>query len=96
MTNKLRTAQRAIERKMLDLELQEKKPSSEIRKRTKIIDIIEYTLKQKWRWVVHIARTKDNMWSKRFKEWQQKRWKRSRGRPSSLFVDWLLNVPATG
>ena len=40
MTNKLRTAQRATERKMLDLKLKDKIPCSEIRKRTKIIDII--------------------------------------------------------
>ena len=37
--DKLRTAQRAMERKMLDLKLQDKMPCSEIRKRTKIIDI---------------------------------------------------------
>ena len=49
MTNKLRTAQRAMERKMLDLKLKDKIPCAEIRKRTKIIDIIEYTLKQKWK-----------------------------------------------
>ena len=54
MTNKLRTAQRAMERKMLDLKLQ-------IRKRTKTIDIIEYTLKQKWKWACHIAKIKDSM-----------------------------------
>ena len=35
MTNKLRTAQRAMDRKMLDLELQEKIPCSEIRKKNK-------------------------------------------------------------
>ena len=63
MTNKLRTAQRAMERKMLDLKLQDKIPCSEIRKRTKIIDT-EYTLKQKWKWAVHIARMKDNRWTK--------------------------------
>ena len=34
-------------RKMLELKLQDKIPCSEIRKRTKIIDIIEYTLKQR-------------------------------------------------
>ena len=34
-----------MEMKMLDLKLQDKIPCSEIRKRTKIIDIIEYTLK---------------------------------------------------
>ena len=40
-TNKLRTPQRATERKMLDLKLQDKIPCSEIRKRTKITDITE-------------------------------------------------------
>ena len=34
---------------------------SEIRITTKILDIIEYTLKPKWRWAGHIARKKDNM-----------------------------------
>ena len=47
MTNKLRTAQRAMERKILDLKLKDKIPCLEIRKRAKIIDIIEYTLKPK-------------------------------------------------
>ena len=68
MTNKLRTAQRAMERKMLDLKLKDKIPCSEIRKRTKVIDIIEYTLKQKWKWAGHIARLKDNRWTKRCTE----------------------------
>ena len=65
LTNKLRTAQRAMEREMLGLKLQDKIPCSEIRKRTKIIDIIEYTMKQKWRWAGHRARIKDNGWTKR-------------------------------
>ena len=60
---------------------------SEIRKRTKIIDIIEYTLKQKWRWAGHIARMKDNRWTKRCTEWQPRRGKRSRGRPSRRWQD---------
>ena len=55
ITNKLRTAQRTMERKMLDLKLQDKTPFSEIRKRTKITDVIECTLKQKWKWAGHIA-----------------------------------------
>ena len=49
-----------MERKMLNLKLKDKIPCAEIRKRTKIIDIIEYTLKQKWKWAGHIARLKDN------------------------------------
>ena len=56
LTNKLRTAQRAMERKRLGLKLQDKISRSEIRKRTKIIDMVQYTLKQKWRWAGHKAR----------------------------------------
>ena len=67
---------------MLDLKLQDKISYSEIRKRTKIIDIIEYTLEQKWRWSGHIARMKDNRWTKRCTQRQPRRGKRSRGRPS--------------
>ena len=80
MTNKLRTAQRAMERKMLDLRLQDKIPCSEIRKRTKVIDIIEYTLKQKWKWAGHIARMKDNRWTKR------------KPNHRSVSFDWLGNA----
>ena len=68
MANKLRTAQRGMERKMLDPKLQDKIPCSEIRKRTKITDIVEYTLKQKWKCAGHIARMKDNRWTKRCTE----------------------------
>ena len=42
--------------------LQNKIPCSEISKGTKVVDIIEYTLKQKWRWAGHIARMEDTRW----------------------------------
>ena len=71
-----------MERKMLALKLQEKTPCSESRKRTKITDITEYTLKQKRRRAAHIARMKDNRWTKRCTEWQPMRGKRSRGQPT--------------
>ena len=35
---------------MLNLKLHDKIPCSEIGKRTKIIDIIDYTLKHNWKW----------------------------------------------
>ena len=95
MTNKLRTAQRAMERKMLDLKLKDKIPCLEIRKRTKIIDIIEYTLKQKWKWAGHIARLKDNRWTRRCTEWQPRRGKRSRGRPSRRWQDDITEKEGT-
>ena len=93
--NKLITVQRAMEKKMLDLKLKDKIPCSEIRKRTKIIDIIEYTLKQKWKWADHIARLKDNRWTKRCTEWQPRRGKRSRGRPSRRWQDDITEKEGT-
>ena len=45
LTDKLRTSQKATESKML--KLQDKVPCQEIRKITKIVDIIEYILKTK-------------------------------------------------
>ena len=87
MTNKPRTAQRAMERKLLDLKLQDKILFSEIRKRTKIMDIVEYKLKQKWKWAGHVARIKDNRWNKRCTEWQPRIGKRSRGWPSRRWQD---------
>ena len=56
-----------MERKMLIVKLQDKIPCSEIRKRTKIIDIMDHTLKQKWRWAGHTARM-DSRWTKRCTE----------------------------
>ena len=95
LTNKLRTAQRAMERKMLDLELQDKIPYSEIRQRTKLTDIIEYTLKQKWRWAGYVARMKNNRWTKRCTEGQSRRGKRSRGRLSRRWQDDITRKEGT-
>ena len=80
---------------MLDLKLKDKIPCAEIRKRTKIIDIIEYTLKQKWKWAGHIARLKDNRWTRRCTEWQPRRGKRSRGRPSRRWQDDITEKEGT-
>ena len=71
------------------------KPRSEIRKRTKIIDIIEYTLKQKWRWAGHIARMKDNRWTRQCTEWQPRRGKRSTGQPSRRSQDDITRTEGT-
>ena len=45
---------------MFNLKLQDKVPCSETRRRTKMIDITEYTLRQKWRRAGHIATMKNN------------------------------------
>ena len=64
-------------------------------KRAKIIDVIEYTLKQKWKWAGRIARMKDNRRTKRCTEWQPRRGKRSRGRPSRRWQDDITEKEGT-
>ena len=78
-----------MEKRIFGVKLQDKIPRSEIRKRTNIIDIIEYTQKQKWRWAEHIVSMKDNKWTKLCAEWQPSRGNRSRGRPSRK---WQNNI----
>ena len=53
LSTKIRTV--SGKQTVTDLKVQDKIPCSEIRKRTKIIDIIEYTPKQKRKWAGHIA-----------------------------------------
>ena len=45
---------------MSNVKIQGKIPCSDVGKRTKITDIIEYTLKQKLKWARHVATMKDN------------------------------------
>ena len=60
-----------------------------------IIDIIECTLKQKWKWAGHIARLEYNRWTRRCTEWQPRRGKRSRGRPSRRWQDDITEKEGT-
>ena len=48
-----------------------------------------------WRWAGHIARMKDNRWTKRCTEWQPRRGKRSRGRPSRRWQDDITRKEGT-
>ena len=65
LTQNLRTAQTAAQRKMLNV-----KQLRTILRDQRKTDIVEYILKQKWKWAGHVARMKDNRWTKRFTEWQ--------------------------
>ena len=82
-------------RKTLGLKLQDKIPCSEIRKRAKITDIVEYTLKQKVKKGRTYSKMKDNMWTKRCTESQPRRGKRSRGRPSRGWHDYIARKEET-
>ena len=92
MGQKLRTAQRAMERKMLNLKIKDKIPYTEIRKRTRVQDIVQFVLKQKWKWAGHVARLDDNRWTQRVTEWQPREGRRSRGRQRKRWRDDLVQL----
>ncbi|GFO17416.1 endonuclease-reverse transcriptase [Plakobranchus ocellatus] len=87
LCQKLQTAQRAMERKMLNIKLKDRILTIEIRKKTQVTDVVQYIQRQKWRWAAHIAREKDNRWIKRCTEWQPRSGKRDRGRPEARWMD---------
>ena len=65
ITQILRTAQRAMKRKMLKAKLKDEIPCREIRAKTNIKDVVKFAAKQKWKWAGHVARLNDNRWTKR-------------------------------
>jgi hypothetical protein len=76
LENKLKTAQHAMERKMLHITLRDKVKNTEIRLRTKVKDIIQKIKEAKWRWAGHVARRDDNRWTKSLTKWQPRTGKR--------------------
>ena len=90
LVNKLRVAQRAMERAMLGITLRDKKRTTWIREQTKVRDIIEIIKEQKWRWAGHIARREDDRWTKRLVEWIPRGHKRSRKRPDKRWRDEIV------
>ena len=85
--NKLRSAQRAMERSMLGITLKDRKRASWVRDQTKVKDIIVAIKEQKWKWAGQIARREDGRWSKSVTEWTPRDGKRGRGRPDRRWRD---------
>ena len=95
LANKIETAQRAMERRMLNIKLQDRIPCKEIRAKTKIKDILQFILEQKWKWAGHVARYTDNRWTKRCTDWQPRLGERGRGRPPRRWRDDIRRVEGT-
>ena len=87
LEQKLQVAQRAMERKMLNISIRDRISCKEIRKRTGVKDVIVKIRKMKWKWAGHIARLNDNRWTKRLTEWQPRTGKRRRGRQKRRWRD---------
>ena len=55
-------------------------------------DIVQFVLKQKWKWAGHVARLDDNRWTQRVTEWQPREGRRSRGRQRKRWRDNLVQL----
>ena len=64
LEQKLITAQRAMERRMLNVTIRDKIRNSEIRKQTQVKDIMVKIKEANWRWAGHLMRKDDNRWTR--------------------------------
>ena len=87
LEQKLKTTQRAMERRMLNITIRDKIRNSEIRKQTQVKDVIQKIKEAKWRWAGHLIRRQDSRWTKRLTEWQPRNGKRNRGRQKRRWRD---------
>lgn len=67
---RFQVTQRAMERRILNIKLQDRITNTEIRRRTKVKDIVERICTLKWNWAGHIGRMTDNRWTRRVIEWR--------------------------
>jgi hypothetical protein len=93
--NKLQITQRAMERKMLGVSLRDRKTNEWLRQQTKLRDVTEKIVSQKWSWAGHIARRDDQRWTRRILEWRPWTSKRGVGRPPVRWSDDIVRVAGT-
>lgn len=88
----LETTQRAMERAMLGISIRDRIRNEEIRRRTKVTDVIRYMAEMKWRWAGHVARQDNSRWSNKVIHWRPRETRRSRGRPQKRWLDDVREV----
>ena len=88
---RLRVAQRAMERAMLGVSLRDKKTNEWIRQQTKVQDVMERIASLKWNWAGHIARMTDDRWTKWILSWRPPD-TRGRGRPPERWTNDIKRI----
>ena len=96
LLHRFRVTQRAMERAMLGVSLMDRIRNVEIRRRTKVTDIVQRICKLKWQWAGHICRRSDNRWGRRVLEWRPRTGRRSVGRPPARWTDDLKAAAGSG
>lgn len=85
--NRMSVQQRKMERSMLNIKLSDRKLNKQIRKETKITDVVKRIRSLKWSWAGHLCRMAENRWTKRIVEWIPLDAPRKKGRPKMRWED---------
>lgn len=89
---RLRTTQRAMERAMLGISLRDRIRNEEIRKRTRVTDVMRRAAELKWRWAGHVARQDPSRWTNKIMQWRPRATKRNAGRPPKRWRDDIQKI----
>ncbi|MFH4975542.1 hypothetical protein AB6A40_002251 [Gnathostoma spinigerum] len=63
--NRLTVTERAMERRMLKMTKPDHVCNEDVRQRTKVVDVVLESRKSKLRWAGHVARLRDDRWTKK-------------------------------
>ena len=77
-----------MERMMTGYTRPDRKTNRWIREQTRVNDIILTAKRNKWRWAGHLARRKDDRWSRLTTEWQPLYGKRKRDQKLDSEMSW--------
>lgn len=92
LKHKLIICQRGLERSMLKIRKLDKVRHTKIRSITKATNALSYAQKLKWKWAGHVARLKDERWTKKVTFWKGPLGKRSKGRPLTRWEDEIIRA----
>ena len=86
---KLEVTERAMERIMLGISLKDHITNEEIRRRSKVQDVVELSRINKLNWAGHVSRMKDGRWTQKVMNWYPRDVKRPAGRPPRRWEDFV-------
>jgi len=90
--DRLRKAQRKMERRMIGVTMRDKKRNDWLRAVTKLKDVRDEALKKKFKWARKVMRKEADSWAKRTTEWRPRGPRRPRGRPPTRWRDDLVKA----
>ncbi|MFH4981236.1 hypothetical protein AB6A40_007945, partial [Gnathostoma spinigerum] len=85
--HQLVVTEKATERRMLKITKLDHVRNEDIRQRTKVVDAVLESRKSKIRWAGHVARLKDDRWTRKASDWYSRSHERTMGRSSRRWND---------